>query len=119
MQEEKYQKDIEIFLQYRILPECPLRKIGEISKKEYQTSKNRYQKLIHRLEISDKEKESLEGLIRKAWGQYVDLYCEGDEKEYLLKRFSCTVDNMLDDSKETGMDFYCFPNAKSNKIILV
>lgn len=75
--------------------------------------------LVHLRNPETEEKWRLENLINHAWQQYVDLYTEGKEREYLLTYFHCSIMNFIDGHLEDGINYYFFPESKANSLILL
>lgn len=78
-----------------------------------------YNHLVHLRNPETEEKWRLENLINHAWQQYVDLYTEGKEREYLLTYFHCSIMNFIDGHLEDGINYYFFPESKANSLILL
>lgn len=119
VQSKEYLKDLEIFIRYRLHSSYPLKELCDVTEAERNEFHDSYTSLIHLKKPISEEKWKLENLINHAWQQYVDLYTEGKEREYLLTYFHCTIMNYIDGHLEDGINYYFFPESKLNTMILL
>ena len=116
---KEYLRDLEIFVRFRLHSSYPLREICDVTKTERKECHESYNHLVHLRNPETEEKWRLENLINHAWQQYVDLYTEGKEREYLLTYFHCSIMNFIDGHLEDGINYYFFPESKANSLILL
>ena len=112
LQSKEYLRDLEIFVRFRLHSSYPLREICDVTKTERKECHESYNHLVHLRNPETEEKWRLENLINHAWQQYVDLYTEGKEREYLLTYFHCSIMNFIDGHLEDGINYYFSQSQK-------
>ena len=86
-------EDLEIFCQYRLETEHPMKSIFGERKKTIREENLRFSKLIRIRFPDDDERIETEKLLRRAWGQYISLYYDGFLKQFLNLFFDVRIFN--------------------------
>lgn len=86
-----FKEDLEIFCQYRMETEHPLKSILGERNETIAEDNLRFSKLIRIRFPDEEEQKEAEKILRRAWTQYISLYYEGFPKRFLEMFFDVRI----------------------------
>lgn len=84
-------EDLEIFCEYRMETEHPLKTIAGERKEDITKDNHIFSRLIRLRFPDNKERSMAEEILRKAWRQYINLYYEGICRRFMELTFDIRI----------------------------